>query len=167
MKLGHILALTGLVLSSSAQAAQDTGLVLHNTGIGQIQTGVGAMTSVKIKLGSEREVDRSEKVKLNLSAGPIMAVPDATSLDGVRRGEASLIGFELNPGYSTSVNFAGKPVAIHYTKLGAAENDQDEEDDGKQGTVDKVAWVALVAGGVMLALVGYYVAECGSGRCSE
>jgi|GEM_PF-6672640 hypothetical protein len=167
MKLGHILALTGLVLSPAAQAAPDTGLVLHNTGIGQIQTGVGAMAGVKIKLGSEREVKKSEKVKLSLAAGPIMAVPDAKSLDGLRRGEASLIGFELNPGYSTSVNFAGKPVAVHYTKLGAAEKSEQEDDDGKQSTGDKAAWVALVAGGVMLALVGYYIAECGSGRCSE
>lgn len=149
--VGHLLAFIALASSMPLSAAPDTGLVLHDTGIGQRGTGIGVSTGVTIKLGPDRIVKDSERVKLGIAAGPVFTLRSATARNGVVRGNPSLVGLEIRPGYASSINLAGQPLMTRYTLLGAAEKD---EDDDSQGTGDKVAWVAAVAGGVMVLLVG-------------
>lgn len=167
-KIGHSLAFVALMGAMPLQAASDPGLMLHDTGIGQRNTGVGATVGIRIQLGSDRVVQGSERLKLNIEAGPVIVSPDATAADGVRRGQASFVGFDLRPRYSTSLNFAGRPIATDYTRLGAAEKEKDGKDDDKQNTGDKIGWVAAVAGGVMVALVGAWYIACNNGRkCND
>ena len=166
--VGHLLAFIALASSMPLSAAPDTGLVLHNTGIGQRGTGLGASATVQIKLGTDRVVKKSERLKLGLAAGPAFVMPNASARNGVIRGNSSLVGFEFKPGYSTSFNLAGAPVMKSYALLGAAENDEADNGNDEQSTVDKVAWVAAVAGGVMVVLVGgalIYLTNCDD--CSE
>lgn len=153
MKFGHGLALVALLGAMPLHAAEDTGLILPNNGIAQRGTGIGVMAGIKIKLGSDRVMKRSERVKLGIAAGPVFVLPDAQSASGLKRSEPSFVGLELKPGYSTSLKMAGQSVVADYTALGAAEKG-DEDDDDKQSTFDKVAWVAAVAGAVMVVGIG-------------
>ena len=167
-KFAHSLALIVSLSASPLQAARDTGLILNDTAIGHRASGLGVSATVRIKLGSDQVVKKSERVKLGLSAGPAFVKPDSSARNGVIRGNSSLVGFELKPGYSTSLNLAGAPVMKSYTLLGAAESDEADDSKGKQSTIDKVAWVAAVAGGVMVVLVGgvlIYLTNCDD--CSE
>jgi hypothetical protein len=168
-KIGHLVALVALLGAMPLHAAPDTGLVLHDTGIGQRNTGVGATVGIRIQLGPDRIVKKSERVKLGIAAGPVIVLPDPSADNGIRRGEASFIGIELKPGYTTSLNFAGRPIAVDYTQLGAAEKEKDDDDEGKQSTGDKIGWIAAVAGGVMVALFGVWYVACveGNSRCSD
>ena len=166
-KFEHSLAVFAVLAATPLQAAPDTGLILHDTGLGQRGTGLGASATVQIKLGTDRVVKKSERLKLGLSAGPAFVMPNASARNGLIRGNSSLVGFEFKPGYSTSFKLAGAPVMNSYTLLGAAEKNEAEDGD-KQSTVDKVAWVAAVAGGVMVVLVGgalIYLTNCDD--CSE
>ena len=114
-KFAHSLALFVILAATPLRAAPDTGLVLHDTGIGQRGTGLGASATVQIKLGTDRVVKKSERLKLGLAAGPAFVMPNASARNGVIRGNSSLVGFEFKPGYSTSFNLAGAPVIKRYT----------------------------------------------------
>ena len=153
MKLGYGLALVALLGSTSLRAAEDTGLILPDNGIAQRGSGIGITAGIKIRLGSDRVVKRSERVKLGIAAGPVFVLPDPRSASGLQRSDPSFVGLELKPGYSTSLKMAGQPVLARYTALGAAENDK-EDDEDKQSTFDKVAWVAAVAGVVAVVGIG-------------
>lgn len=166
-KLGTILALVSMIGTAPLHAAHDTGLVLHDTGIGQRGTGVGIKAGVRITFGPKSVVEDSKRIKFGISAGPAFVLPDVSAPNGLRRGVSDFVGFEVSPGYSSQLNFAGTPLLVDYTELGAAEKD-DDEDDGKQSTGDKVAWVAAVAGGVMVVLIaGATIALATCDDCSE
>jgi hypothetical protein len=156
-----------------AQAAQDMGLVLNGPPLQAAATGVGARASMTIKLGDKRSVAAPEKLVLGLAAGPILSAYDARRVGGVRQNTPVLAGIALRPGYSASLTVVGHPLATHYTRMGAAEQERKDDDAAqpdrkkKQSTGDKAAWVALVAGGVMVALVGVAVLHCSSGACSD
>jgi hypothetical protein len=167
MKIRCTVALIALLGSMPLQAATDAGLTLHNMNVGQRGSGVGTAVNLKLKLGSERIVRGSERLKLGIAAGPTLTMPNASSHHGIMRRQPTLVGIEFQPGYAASLNFGGKPVMTSYTHLGATENEKDGKDEGKQGTGDKVAWVALVGGGVMLALIGVYALSCGNGEDSS
>ena len=109
--IGYTFALLALVSNGPLQAAQDTGLLLHDTGIGQRGTAVGATVTIRVKLGSARVVQKSERVKMGLNAGPIIALPNTRTQIGIRRIEPSLVGFEWKPGYAANLNFAGNSLA--------------------------------------------------------
>lgn len=162
-KISHFMALAALLGFMPLHAAPDTGLMLHDTDIGQRNTGVGATIGLRIKLGSDRIVKRSERLRLGIAAGPVMVLPDPAAPNRVRRSQASFVGFELKPGYSTTLNFAGTSIATDYTRLGAAEKEKSGGGE-KQSTGDKIGWVAAVAGGVVVALIVGYVASCGPGE---
>jgi hypothetical protein len=167
--ISHFAALAALLGTTPIHAAPDTGFTFHDTGIGQRGSGVGATVGLRIQLGSDRIVRKSDRVKIGLAAGPVFLLPDRAAHDGVRRGQASFVGIELKSGYSASLNFAGKPIATDYSQLGAAEKEKDGDDDGKQSAGDKIAWVAAVAGGVMVALFGAVIVHCSDSdnRCSD
>ena len=166
-KMLHFAILAAIASAGPLHAASDTGLQLHDTGIGHRNTGLGVSASIRINLGPGRIVRKSERVKLGIAAGPVFVIPDADAVNGVKRGAASFADIELKPGYQTSVHLAGRPVIVDLTSLGAAEKGEDSEDGDRQNTGDKIAWVAAVAGGVMLALVGIYAASCGPGEDSS
>lgn len=166
------LAILALIGSSTAQAAQDMGLTLHNGPRASApRGGVGAQASVTIRLGDRRTVRESEKVMLGIAAGPMLAIPSRNSAAGERRAIAGLASFTLKPGYSSTVSVASQPVLRSYTLLGAAEADQQEGGETKpkkkQRTGDKIAWVAAVAGGVMVLLIGAFAIACSGGNCSD
>ncbi len=163
-KCSQFLALMVLLGAVPLQAASDSGLMLHGMGAGPRNTGVGATVGVRIQLGSDRVVRRSERVKLGFATGPVVALTDTAALNGVRRVQASFVGFDLKPGYAGSFTFAGHPIATRYTQLGAAEKDKEGGNEDKQSTGSKISWVALVAGGVVVALVGTYLLSCGAGE---
>lgn len=167
MKFGYGLAVVALLGSTSLRAAEDTGLVLPNHGIMQRGSGMGITAGIKIKLGSDRAVKRSERVKLGIAAGPVFVFSDAKKASGLKRSEPSFVGLELKPGYSASLKMAGQPLIADYTVLGAAENDE-EGDNDKQSTFDKVAWVAAVAGVVtVVGLAGLIIYVSDDDRCCE
>lgn len=170
MKFAHALALVAVLGSTPLQAVDDTGLVLHDTGIGKRATGVGVVAGIKIKLGPDSVVDRSERVKLGIAAGPTLVLPNARTGGTTQRILPSAVSFDLRPGYSAKMNVAGQEVVAKYTQLGAAEKAKDGEEDGdddKQSTGDKIAWVAAVAGGVMLVGVGVVAILISEADCCE
>lgn len=162
--IGYKFALLALASNGPLHAAQDTGLLLHDTGIGQRGTAVGATVTMRIKLGPEHVVRKSGRVKMGLNAGPIVALPNTRTQIGIPRIEPSLVGFEWKPGYAANLNFAGNSIATIQTRRGAAENETEDSDEGKQSTGEKIGWIALVTGGVMVALLGTYLITCGPGE---
>jgi hypothetical protein len=168
-RINSLVALFALLGSVPAQAANDMGLTLHQNSQGAAtKGGIGAQASLRIRLGETRTSKASDKLVLGLRAGPIISVQDRRSGAATHQITSDLASLNFRPGYSFSANLVGKPVATHLTRLGAAEDeDQDaEKPRKKQSTGDKAAWVALVAGGVMLLVVGVYVTTCLSGDCN-
>ena len=144
-----------------AQAAQDMGLSFGSSQSSVSSRGFGAQARVTIKFGDRRTVAAPEKVTLGVAAGPVVTMRN-NRLSSVRDQISPALGFTLKPGYSASMGLVGRPIATGYTRLGAAEDEKkgdepDQSDKGKkQDTGDKIAWVAAVAGGVMVALIGAY-----------
>ncbi len=165
-----LIALSMIATSLPAQAAQDMGLSYNGRAVGSTTYGMGAQANVRVKLGSRNTVRASDRVALGIAAGPIVTARDYQRPFGVRQGISPVLGVAIRPGYSASLSIAGQSLETHHTKLGAAESDQQSSDrpqKEKQDTGEKVAWVAAVAGGVMLVLVGIVVARCTSGACSD
>jgi hypothetical protein len=164
--------ITAVILTSLAatplQAASDSGLTLHNQTSASVSRGMGVQASLTLKFGDRRTVRASEKLALGIAAGPVISVTDSRGSGGTRRSGASVASFALKPGYSATLSLAGQPLIKSYTKLGAAD-EQRSDGEKKQGTGDKAAWVAAVAGGVMVALlgVGYLVLHEGCPTCGS
>lgn len=136
------------------QAATDLGLTLHDGPAAHSRSGgVGAQAGVTIRLGDRRTVPAADKVTLGLQAGPVITLRDRTAINGQRQIVGNVLGYTIKPGYSSTLSFGGKPVVRDFTRLGAAEEEGSKEKK-KQGTGDKIAWVAAAAGGVMVLLFG-------------
>jgi hypothetical protein len=151
------LAILSLAIAPIAHAAEDMGLTLHNrANTSAAPRAVGAQASVTLRLGDRRTVRDAEKVTLAFAAGPILSVPAPNSIAREHRRVAALATFKIRPGYSTSLDLGGKRLATSYTRLGAAEGEEEQQEKPKkkQSPGDKIAWVAAVAGGVMVLLVG-------------
>jgi hypothetical protein len=150
-------AALALVLGTSAQAAQDAGLSVQNYRSGGVQSGIGAQLGMTLKLDSKRTVRNSERVQIGFAAGPVMIVPDAKT--GItQRGINNLAGFNLRPGYSTTLTLAGQPVAKHYTVLGADEQTKDEASKPEKKNRKGPSTVGYIAIGVGAALVTLLIA---------
>lgn len=150
-----------LAASNPAHAAQDSGLSFGSGQSSLASRGFGARASVTVRFGDRRTVRASEKMVLSIAAGPVLGLRGGQSSLREREHISPVFGLNIRPGHAASLNLAGQPLATRYTRLGAAEEDK------KQDTGDKIAWVALVAGGVMVALVGYVVIRCNGGACSD
>jgi hypothetical protein len=139
--------------TTTAQAAQDAGLSVQNYRSAAPQSGVGAQLGMTLKLDSKRAVRDSERVQIGFAAGPVMAVQDA-KIGAIRRGIGNMAGLNLRPGYSATLTFAGQPIAMRYTMLGAAEEAKDEagKDQKKErrgpstGVIIAIVSVASVIG---------------------
>jgi hypothetical protein len=143
-----------LISGTTAQAAQDAGLSVQNYRSGSFQSGVGAQLGMTLKLDNKRVVRDSERVQIGFAAGPAMMVPD-TKTGNIRRGISNMAGFNLRPGHSATLTFAGQPVATRYTVLGAAEEAKNEvgKPEKKKGKgLSTVAIVGIAIGG-LVALV--------------
>ena len=145
-------AALALVSGTTVQAAQDPGLSIQNYRSGGVQSGVGAQLGMTLKLDSKRPVRDSERVQIGFAAGPVMVVPDAKT-GNIRRGTSNMVGFSLRPGYSTTLTFAGQPIATRYTVLGADEQAKDEA--GKPEKKDRkgpstIGWIAIGVGAVVV-----------------
>jgi hypothetical protein len=162
------MVLAGLVAVTPLQAVPNDSPFFNETGSARSGTGVGASVGIRINLGSDRVVKKKDRIKLGLSAGPVFVRQNSSNVDRVG---LSLIEVEMKPGYETSFQLAGNPVAVDYTQLGAAENgkeDKGDKDDDKRGTAETVL---IVAGGILVAglVVGAATLgiACRDGRCSE
>jgi hypothetical protein len=125
-----ILALAGaaIITSTTAQAADDTGLRLHTYRGAGTQSAMGARLGLSLKLDSQRVVRDSERLQIGFAAGPVLAVQDART-GAVRHGQSQLASFTLRPGYSASFMLAGRPIVTGYTQLGAADKQAGESND--------------------------------------
>ena len=149
-------AALALVWGTSAQAAQDAGLSVQNYRSGGVQSGVGAQLGMTLKLDSKRAVRDSERVQIGFAAGPVMMVPDAKT-GNIRRGISSLAGFNLRPGHSATLMFAGQPIVSRYTVLGKIQEGQDLENRKRNGisTAGKIGiGIAVIA---VVGLIGAVV----------
>ncbi len=165
-KMTAPMAMLAIVANGPLLAAPDSGLLLHDTGIGPRGTGVGVSAQIRIKLGNTHTTRKVDRVKLGISAGPVAVIPNISAAGGLTRSTPSLAGFEFKPGYSASFNFAGQSVLVDKGRLNAVDNKSDEGDD-KQSTGDKIAWVAAVAGGAMLLVGGVLYSKLESGDFSD
>ena len=159
-----ITAITACALiaaSMPAYAAQDMGLSVGSGRSSVASSGFGAQASVVIKFGDKRTVPVSEKVAFGIAAGPVLSLRDGRSLGGVRDHISPTLGLTLRPGYSTSLNLAGTPVATEYTQLGAA-------DGGKKKTGKKIGTAVAIAAAVAGVVVGgLLLLQCRGPGCGD
>ncbi|MEQ1549433.1 MAG: hypothetical protein ABL918_12430 [Chakrabartia sp.] len=160
------LLVAALTVPNIAFAAQDAGLSHHNGRDAGFQNGLGAQIGMTVKLGDPRAVKGSDKFALRMNAGPVLLRNNG------QRSASNLISVNFSPAYRASLQLAGQDVMTYTTKLGAADDEKNEGERAhkKQGIGSKAAWIALVAGGVMVALVGAWVIHCTSNNgnnCSE
>jgi hypothetical protein len=161
-----ILAASLFSVHSPAVAATDSGLLLHDTGIGQRGSGVGISAQISIKLGGKRSVNRAERLKIGIAAGPVTVVPNVKMAGGFVRTAPLLVGFDFKPGFSTSLNFSGQKILLSNRSISATE-ESDQHDDDKQSNGDKIGWIAAVAGGVGLIVLGVLTIKASNGDFSE
>ena len=160
-----VLAIVQIAVAGPAMAAQDLGLTLHDNGPQARQSGgIGVKSTLTIKLGHNRVVAPSERITLSAHAGPSVVLGNFRGLETGR-----IAALTWSPAYRASFKLAGQDLYTYKTRLGAAEDEQNDgnKPEKKQGAGDKLAWVAVVAGGVMLALIGAFVIQCSGGNCSD
>jgi hypothetical protein len=149
-------------VSLSAQAISDTGPgKFERSSGGALQSGFGAELRLSIPLGGGKEARPGTMLpRFELNAGPTLLFGD--SLNGRAAGQqlraqGGLMSLRLTPSHSTKLQLAGQNVAATYGPLAA-----DEEREERKGSLGSdIAWVALVAGGVMATLIGVYAISCG------
>ena len=162
------LAALSFLVSGPVHAATDTGLLLHDTGIGPRGSGVGVSAHIRIKLGGDRTVRKADRVKLGLSAGPMTVIPNIRAAGGITRSAPSLASFEFKPGYSATFNLAGQSLLVDRAPSHAAADESEEERDAEeQSTGDKLAWIAAVAGGIGVIVTGVLIIKVSNGDFSE
>jgi hypothetical protein len=167
------LAMAATLATVPAQAATDMGLTLHSTGSRTVQSGIGAQASITVQLGERRSVKRSERLKLGIAAGPVLAMRDARAIGGIRQAISGMAGLSIRPGHSAQFSLAGQPVYRHLTRLGAAEEAGDEAEktekkDGKGPST--LGWIGIGVGAlvaVTLVAGAIVLAPCLEGKCSD
>ena len=156
-----IAAIAVLVSSIEVQAAQDMGLSFNSSQSSVTSRGFGAQANVTLKFGDRRTVAASQKLAVGIAAGPVMGIRDGRT-GSVRDQLRPTLGLTVRPGYSTSLNLAGQPLATGYTRLGAAEEKQGKKTGKKIGTA--VAIAALAAGAVVGGLI---LLQCRGPGCGD
>lgn len=159
------LVVTALAVAGPAQAAQDAGLHLHNSRDADIRNSVGGQLGMTLRLGSRQTVKGSDRFNIRMSAGPI------ASRSNGKRSTASLLVFNLSPGYKTELAFGGHSLVTRYTQAGYAEakarglDGKDRKGVSTLGYIaigaGVIATVVVVAGALVLADIG----DCSDGNC--
>lgn len=164
-----IAAIMALNSAGLLHAAQDPSAVMPLTR-GQTGMGAGAQAGVTVRLGNRQTVRDENRIRLSVSAGPMLAIRDARAQSGIRRAIVPLGAFTLNPGRSARLDVAGLAVAERLTPLGAAEKEKEERDGHKKGP-STIGWVAIgtgalaLAGAAALALILADMGDCSDGNC--
>jgi hypothetical protein len=94
-------------VTTSAQAAQDSGLMLHNQRNVVVARSAGIQMSLNLKFGDRRSVRRWEKFRLGVSAGPVLNLADGS------RAANQAMEFSVVPGYHTAFRAGDNDLAMH------------------------------------------------------
>ncbi len=144
-----VLALVATFTAPLAQAAQDPGLMLHDTHGGGRLLGAGARVSLTVPLG-QRDVD-PPRPTLSFDAGPTVT----RSGDGVRVRDrfrvAPLTRVALRPGYDANWSLAGQRVA-QYESAAALTDRGSRLPEGERNNISTVGIVAIGVG--VAAIIG-------------
>lgn len=156
-------AMTALafVSAGTAQAAQDAGLMIHNSRDTAMQRSVGGQVGVSLKFGNRQVVSGEDRLRLNMNAGPVFVRSDG------HRVASNVIAASLAPSYKAELSIAGRPVVRQYTALGLAEakaRGLDAEQLGFSG--EGKSWVPIALGLVAVIVLGYFLID-GNGSSSS
>lgn len=167
---GHIMqkmilsAMTALafVSAGTAQAAQDAGLMIHNSRDTAMQRSVGGQVSVSLKFGDRQVVSGEDRLRLNMNAGPVFVRSDG------HRVASNVIAASLAPSYKAELSIAGRPVVRQYTALGLKEAEARGLDGQQLGfSGGGRNWLYWVLGlGVVVGL-GFLIFDNGSSSSSS
>ena len=150
-KLCRILALLAVSGATSAEAAQDTGLMLHNQRNAVLARSNGVQMSLNLKFGDRRSVRKSERLRLGVSAGPLLTLTDGSRL------AARTMEFSISPGYQTSFRAGNHDLASRYTAAGLAEAKTRGIDGNPRLGVSTIGWVAIGLGAAAATYVALVV----------
>lgn len=148
-------------VSLSAQMITERGPGKFETARGgAVQQGLGAELRFTVPLGGDGSAPAGARLpRIEFNAGPTLLFGGDTVQP--RSVQGGLMNLRLTPGHSSQLRLAGQNVTTTYGPLAA--DDEREESKKGGGIGSDIAWVALVAGGVMVTLIGVYALSCGSG----
>lgn len=161
-RMAMIVAAAALSIVGPAQAANDAGLTLHDGPMVGRSSASGAGLSLKARWDAVDRRNTSPLSAVELRAGPVLTLRDGSAIDGFRRGIVPVAALRFGRSDGIAFHLVGQELASD-----ARSHANEDKPKKKQSTGDKIAWVAAVAGGVMLALVGGVLIHCSGGNCSE
>ena len=132
-----------------AQAAEDPGLTLHEGPGTTRQLGVAAQARLTIPLGRTASADTAAP-RLSLRAGPSLTRTGPTVSLRDRTRVAPLAELALRPRHSTTLSFAGQPLAASYAS--PALREAAGPPDGPRQNLSTLGYMAI--GVVVVAVVG-------------
>jgi len=132
-----------------AQAAEDPGLTLHEGPGATRQLGMAAQARLTIPLGRTASADTAAP-RLSLRAGPSLTRTGPTVSLRDRTRVAPLAELALRPRHSTTLSFAGQPLAASYAS--PALREAAGPPDGPRQNLSTLGYVAI--GVVVVAVVG-------------
>jgi hypothetical protein len=164
--------MTALLVASfvavPAQAASDSGLMLHSQSARTSARSFAVQGSVTLKLGGGDVVRSSERLTLGIAAGPMLSVVDTRAVGGVRRGVANVAGFTLKPGHSASLTLVGQTLVTRYRprSIGYDLQPRKTAPGGERlnGFGKTAAIVALAAGVVVAGILIAVNIDCNTGN---
>ena len=144
-----VMATLALAAAPVAQAAQDPGLMLHDTHADARRLGAGVEARVSIPLGGRQHA--AVAPSLSLRAGPSLSHTGATVRLRERSRIAPLAELALRPAVSTQWSLAGVPVATRYSARYLREGGR-ALPSGERRDFSTLGYVAV--GVVVVAVVG-------------
>lgn len=148
-KVLAILAISGLLAGSAAQAAQDPGPMLHDIHDGSRRLGAAAQVRLTVPLGRAARDDSRAIPRLSLRAGPSITQSGAAIPLGARTTVAPLTELAIRPGYSTTWSIAGQPLAASFSPAALRE----QRDGLPEGQRNNISTLGVVAIGVGVAVI--------------
>ncbi len=142
-KAAIAVALSTLAVQPAARAATDLGPTLSQPRGDAMQRAFGAQAKLALKFGSSRAVRSSERLKLGVQAGAMMA----SARSPATRAMAPLAAFSLSPGYGWRADVAGSQLTTHYTLVGKAEQ---RRPGAERLGVSTLGWVGIGVGAALI-----------------
>ena len=131
------------LIAVPAQAAQDPGLTLHEGPGNARQLGMAAQASLTIRLGGAAAAE-SGAPNLSLRAGPSLTRSGPTVSLRDRTRVAPLAELALRPRHSTTLSFAGQPLAVSYAS--PALREAAGPPDGPRSNLSTLGYIAIGVG---------------------
>ena len=138
------------LIAVPAQAAEDPGLTLHDGPGNARQLGVAAQARLTIPLGGGAASAASTGPNLSLRAGPSLTRSGPTVSLRDRTRVAPLAELAVRPNQSTTLSFAGRPLAASYAS--PALREAAGPPDGPRSNLSTLGYIAI--GVVVVAVVG-------------